>query len=133
MSRPFTFPGRYPATGGNAKYAPEMALKVAESMSLRRAFDVTGIASAVEVQDARATLSVARDVPSFEAMEEWNARLRALSCRDASHRGWATAILLDRPDAVASLTELTVGELDRCLAMTDDSLADALAASEGRC
>ena len=43
MSRPFTFPGRYPAAGGNRKYAPEMALKVAESMALRRAFDVSGL------------------------------------------------------------------------------------------
>lgn len=43
MSRPFTFPGRYPVSGGNRKYAPEMALKVAESMALRRAFDVSGL------------------------------------------------------------------------------------------
>lgn len=40
MTRPFTYAGRYPAQGGNAKYAPEMAVKVAESMSLRRAFDI---------------------------------------------------------------------------------------------
>lgn len=40
MSHPFTYPGRYPATGGNAKYAEEMCIKVAESMALRRAFDV---------------------------------------------------------------------------------------------
>ena len=48
MSRPFTFPGRYPANGGNRKYAPEMALKVAESMALRRAFDVSGLGIADE-------------------------------------------------------------------------------------
>lgn len=40
MSRPFVYGGRYPAKGGNAKYAPEMAIKVAEVMALRRAFDV---------------------------------------------------------------------------------------------
>lgn len=43
MSRPFTYTGRYPATGGrevNVKYAPEMAIKVGEVMALRRAFDV---------------------------------------------------------------------------------------------
>ena len=40
MSHPFTYAGRYPTTGGNAKFAPEMALKVAESMALRRAFDI---------------------------------------------------------------------------------------------
>lgn len=43
MRHPFTFPGRYSATGGNRQYAPEMALKAAESHALRRAFDVTGL------------------------------------------------------------------------------------------
>lgn len=43
MSHPFTFPGRYSASGGNRKYAPEMAIKVAECMALRRAFDVSGM------------------------------------------------------------------------------------------
>lgn len=41
MSRPFTYAGRYPTTGGNQKFAPEMATKVAEVMALRRAFDVS--------------------------------------------------------------------------------------------
>ena len=41
MGRPFTYTGRYPAKGGNAKYAPEMAVKVAEVAALRRAFDVS--------------------------------------------------------------------------------------------
>jgi hypothetical protein len=40
MTHPFTYGGRYPASGGNAKFAEEMAVKVAESMALRRAFDV---------------------------------------------------------------------------------------------
>lgn len=40
MTRPFTYAGRYPAEGRNKQYAPEMAVKVAEVMSLRRAFDV---------------------------------------------------------------------------------------------
>lgn len=40
MSHPFTYTGRYPTTGGNQKFAPEMAVKVAEVMALRRAFDV---------------------------------------------------------------------------------------------
>lgn len=41
MSRGFTYFGRYPTTGGNQKFAPEMATKVAEVMALRRAFDVS--------------------------------------------------------------------------------------------
>lgn len=40
MSRPFTYTGRYPKTGQNQKFAPEMAVKVGEVMSLRRAFDI---------------------------------------------------------------------------------------------
>jgi len=40
FSHPFTYGGRYPTKGGNQKFAPEMAIKVAESMALRRAFNV---------------------------------------------------------------------------------------------
>ena len=38
MSRPFVYPGRYPS---GAKNDEEMGIKVAESMALRRAFDVS--------------------------------------------------------------------------------------------
>lgn len=38
MTRPFTYPGRFPV---GAKNDEEMAVKVAESMALRRAFDVS--------------------------------------------------------------------------------------------
>ena len=41
MSRPFVYPGRYPVKGRNKDYGPEMAIKVAEVMALRRAFDVS--------------------------------------------------------------------------------------------
>jgi hypothetical protein len=41
MGRPFTYAGRYPAKGGNQRFAPEMAVKVAEVMALRRAFDIS--------------------------------------------------------------------------------------------
>ena len=41
MSHPFVYAGRYPAAGGNQKFAPEMAVKVAEVMALRRAFDIS--------------------------------------------------------------------------------------------
>lgn len=41
FKRPFVYPGRYPSDGGNAKYAEEMCIKVAEVMCLRRAFDVS--------------------------------------------------------------------------------------------
>ena len=41
MSRPFKYGGRYPVKGQNAKFGPEMATKVAESMALRRAFNIS--------------------------------------------------------------------------------------------
>lgn len=44
MTHPFEYTGRYPKNGKNSKYGPEMAIKVAEVMALRRAFDV-GVAA----------------------------------------------------------------------------------------
>lgn len=40
MGRAFVYPGRYPKNGGNKSHGPEMAIKCAESMALRRAFAV---------------------------------------------------------------------------------------------
>ena len=45
MGRPFTYRGRYPKNGKNKEYQEEMAIKCAEAMALRRAFQVTGIAA----------------------------------------------------------------------------------------
>jgi hypothetical protein len=56
MSRPFIYSGRYPKTGGNQRYAWEMATKVAESHALRRAFDVaapTEDEAQAEIQEAK--------------------------------------------------------------------------------
>jgi hypothetical protein len=47
-TRPVVYPGRYPLNGHNKAYGPEMAIKTAEVMALRRAFDVTGIPTAEE-------------------------------------------------------------------------------------
>jgi hypothetical protein len=55
MGRPFTYPGRYPKDGDNKRYAPEMAIKVAEVMALRRAFDVA--APTIEEQWDQAAVS----------------------------------------------------------------------------
>lgn len=62
MSRPFTFPGRFPKAGRNAAYAPEMAIKCAESMALRRAFNV-----AAATVDERHGDEAPVDVPSASA------------------------------------------------------------------
>lgn len=57
MTHGFKYQGRYPTKGGNARFAPEMAVKVAEVMALRRAFDVAA-PTAEERWD--------RDIPDVE-------------------------------------------------------------------
>lgn len=43
MGRPFTYTGRYPKAGSNKQFGPEMAITRAETMALRRAFNVAGL------------------------------------------------------------------------------------------
>jgi hypothetical protein len=72
MSHGFTYPGRYPANGGNRQYAPEMALKAAEAHALRRAFEVTGLPTLDErkpAQTAEAPKVSAADFTSPPAPE----------------------------------------------------------------
>ncbi len=54
MSHGFTYRGRYPKDGQQKKYGPEMAVKCAEVMALRRAFGVTGIPTMEEQWDVLA-------------------------------------------------------------------------------
>ena len=53
----YTYRGRYPHTGQLRKYGPEMAVKVAEVMALRRAFGVTGLPVVEEQWDQQATMT----------------------------------------------------------------------------
>ena len=63
FGRPFIYPGRYPVQGKNTAYAEEMAIKVAEVMCLRRAFDVS--APTVEEQwDTEADEAAAHSEPT---------------------------------------------------------------------
>lgn len=48
QTHPYTYRGRYPKNGQQKRYGPEMAVKCAEVMALRRAFGVTGIATVEE-------------------------------------------------------------------------------------
>ena len=80
MSRPFTYTGRYPTKGGNAKFAPEMAVKVGEVMALRRAFDVA--APALEERwDIDAPVTVA--VPKTTLAERASQTRAAIEAPDA--------------------------------------------------
>lgn len=47
----YTYRGRYPKSGQQKKYGPEMAVKTAEVMALRRAFGVTGVPTVEEQWD----------------------------------------------------------------------------------
>lgn len=70
MGRPFTYVGRYPRSGTNKQYGPEMAITRAECMALRRAFDVA--APVQEEQDwpaqpADATPTIVEHPPVVES------------------------------------------------------------------
>ena len=75
MSHPFTYTGRYPTQGGNQKFAPEMAVKVAEVMALRRAFDVAA-PTAEERWDAETVEPIA-PAPAPQSLAERAAAKRA--------------------------------------------------------
>lgn len=51
QTHPYTYKGRYPKDGHQKKYGPEMAVKTAEVMALRRAFGVTGLPTVEEQWD----------------------------------------------------------------------------------
>jgi len=82
MSRPFTYSGRYPEKGGNAKFAPEMAVKVAEVMALRRAFDV-----AAPVIEERWDINL----PAAEPVARPSLAERAAAAREAVTSGMSKA------------------------------------------
>jgi len=78
MTHPFTYTGRYPVKGGNARYAPEMAVKVAEVAALRRAFDVAAPTLEERWDDA----APATDAPARRSLAEIAAE-KAAAARDA--------------------------------------------------
>lgn len=108
MSHPFTYRGRYPKDGPKhmAKFGPEMAMKVAEVMALRRAFDVTGIGAAEERWDTDDVV-VPEPVPAASAEDverigDWLAVLDEDSLGEL--RGWCVAQGMPRYDS-GRLTE----------------------------
>lgn len=92
MGRPFSYIGRYPKkdAGHMAKYGPEMAMKVAEVMALRRAFDVTGVGAAEEQWADSVDVVEADDPEELEAARVALAdRVAALSPeKAASLKAW---------------------------------------------
>lgn len=82
MSHPFKYAGRYPVEGKNRAYGEEMAIKVAESMALRRAFNVAA-PSADERWAEQAEQELA-DTPKGSLAELASARAAAIRGEPAS-------------------------------------------------
>lgn len=109
MGRPFTYRGRYPKKGGNQGYGPEMAVKCAEVMALRRAFNVTGVAAREEAWDtadsinaaaAKNRLLAAAEGDKDAAAEAWRAAGLEGRSRVSEDDVAAAVLLLDQPDEV---------------------------------
>lgn len=112
MGRPFTYIGRYPKNGDNKKYGPEMATKCAEVAALRRAFDVTGIATLEEQWDTSTDVTGVIDVEPVEepqlvsdaTREQLRDRIETLG--QPAKTAWKQA-------GLPALTKLTEADLDR--------------------
>lgn len=83
MSHPFTFPGRYPLSGQNKKFGPEMSIKVSESMALRRAFNVS--AATVEEQWESADVATAETQPAKTLAELVKERAEQIGTVDVTN------------------------------------------------
>lgn len=99
MGRPFKYGGRYPVKGQNAKFGPEMAVKVAESMALRRAFNISA-----PTQDERWD----QDVPAAEpeppkSLAEKVAE-KAAAVQEPASADSVLGIYKDKPEEAPDLT-----------------------------
>lgn len=116
MGRPFTYIGRYPKQDAKhmAKYGPEMAIKTAEVMALRRAFDVTGVGAADEQWDTVDVQEAAPAAPAEElATQEHLDTLRSIAGQlnedqQARSKAWRT-----EQGIVYTLGVLTVPQFER--------------------
>ncbi len=123
MSHPFTYGGRYPVKGRNANFAPEMAIKVAESMALRRAFNV-----AAPVVEERWDVDLpAEPVPPRLSLAERAAAGAAAAAARASTLTTEVTVLAEpmtEEASAARLAELQATDVER------GALADALLRAE---
>lgn len=89
MSHPFVYGGRYPVKGGNAKFAPEMAIKVAESMALRRAFNISA-----PTQDERwdADVPMSEPEPPKSLAEKAAEKAAAITVTERTDDGFAAVV-----------------------------------------
>ncbi|CAB5218062.1 hypothetical protein UFOVP209_47 [uncultured Caudovirales phage] len=124
MRHPFTFIGRYPKADAKhmAKYGPEMAIKTAEVMALRRAFDVGGIAAADEQWDNNTPVAVNIDPATPELLAQISDRISALATvqREALKTWWKS----NRLPAMSS-GQITATDANKIIGFLDDGVVDA--------
>jgi len=132
MSHPFTYPGRYPVKGRNATYAPEMAIKVAESMALRRAFNVA--APVLEERWDIDTAEVPAERPKVslaERVSEKAARIAAVETAEAPDE-----IVVEEeaplPVEPAPMPEPDMGDMSEIVATALDEPAEMTTAEASR-
>ncbi len=106
MSHPFQYKGRYAKSGMNKAYGPEMAVKCAEVMALRRAFDVS-LPTVEEQWD-----TVSGQVGSIEPLQQHHVpdtkeQSRSLSTTSAgsSTTSAASIVVTEREVAKAGIAE----------------------------
>jgi hypothetical protein len=104
MTHPFTYPGRYPTAGGNQKFAPEMAIKVAESMALRRAFNV-----AAPVVEERWDTEAPYEPPAPKATLAEKAAARAAEVEVIDLPEPPPLQVTDRDDGILNVEEVNEG------------------------
>ena len=133
MSHPFVYGGRYPAKGGNQKFAPEMAIKVAESMALRRAFNV-----AAPVAEERWDVEAQPEPPARPSLAERAAakateiaqapRVELLDREDDGFTALMTAappiLVTDRPDGILNVEEVAEGAPAVYVGLSVETLKD---------
>jgi hypothetical protein len=117
MARPFTYAGRYPTSGGNQRFAPEMAVKVSEVMALRRAFDVSA-----PVLEERWDMDAA---PEPEPVRSLDDRIAERSARVTTSAGEVADVPpLPSPAPTADIVEAVAVEVTQCQAMSDGALGE---------
>ena len=137
MTRPFEYAGRYPTRGGNQRYAPEMAVKVAESMALRRAFNV-----AVATVDERWDLpEVQADVdavsvpqsPPRSLSERVQERRQATSSGEVTRDATPAPAEAPRPSTPGRMTDKAFGDrVEKVRDELDGIIVDAEAELDAR-
>jgi hypothetical protein len=104
MTHPFVYGGRYPTKGGNQKFAPEMCLKVAESMALRRAFDVSA-----PVMEERWDAEPAYEPPTPKPSLAERAATRAAEITVIDLPEPPPLQAADRPDGILNVEDVNEG------------------------